>query len=236
MSVLKVKWSDIQGYFPFDDYLGYSIFQELLEEVDEEFIDKIGEFNFEPLASTYSEMADDYLANPNTSLWKDMPIFVSSYKVHDARILNELQSRLLQYIGFYRRILIDDGVARKLVTHRTFSGSGSSSGTYKNYESDTPQMNLTNFDDAIDYATRLEKNTDSRSSSKEGETDYELKSFNWDEALKNMKMVFYNDLVRYINSIPVLIYNYYALDQYPVTESVKEYINYLKTLRDIYAH
>lgn len=234
MSVLKLKWIDlcIENDFGsiFDDMSGE------LEDVDELFAEKFGE-DSSPLglSALYETVLYSYLLqhHEHINLWKDMPIYVSSYKRNDLRVVNEISRRLWEYLGFYKKILTDDGVARKVITHRTFANNGSSSGNYKNYESDTPQTQLTNFDDAIDYASRLEKNEDSRETSKAGVTDYDLKSFNWDEALKNLKMVFYNDLCRYINSIPVLLYNYYALDEYPVSESIKEYFHTLKTIRDL---
>ena len=237
MSVKKMKWIDLLGTNP--NLINPNTLQSLLEECDTLFNSKLQTEETTPYAYTslydaYDSMFNDYLSDDEVSnLWKDMDIFISSFKENDQRIYRELLVRLTQYLGFYKKVLIDDGVARKLVTHRTYSGTGSSDGSYKNYFSETPQIQLTNFDDAINYASNLEKNEDSRETSKEGESDYELKSFNWDEALKNMKMVFYNDLIRYINSIPLLVYNYFALDEYPVGYSVVEYF---KTLKDLYAH
>lgn len=237
MSVLKKKWIELVSGIDFSEYLHPSTFKPLLDSVDEKFSEKLDlESSYELLYNAYLDVYDNYLSETDGNLWKDMPIFISSYKLLDIRILEELRIRLVQYLGFYQKILVDEGVARKLVTHRTFAGNGTSTGNYKNYESDTPQINLTNFDEGIEYATRLEKNDDTRTTNKAGVTDYELKSFNWDEALKNLKMLYYNDLIRYINSIPVLIYNYYALDQYPVCQTVKEYFDYIKTVRGWYAH
>ena len=236
MSVMKMKW--IKLLDSKRQFIDYAEFESLLKECDDLFNKKLqgdGEsvYSFTSLADAYDNMwAFFFDSDEENNIWSDLDIFVSSFKKEDIRIFMELRTRLLQYLGFYKKILSDDGVARKMVTHRTYSGSGSSEGVYKNYYSETPQVNLTNFDDAINYASNLEKNEDGRSTSKEGESDYELKSFNWDEALKNMKMVFYNDLIRYINSIPLLVYNYYALEQYPVGYSIEKYF---ETLKDLYA-
>lgn len=232
MSVLKITWNDfITEHVSALSDMCLPLYN-LLEEVDDLFFSKISEGTSPHYLKESLPYISEKFFTPNLSIWDKMPIFVSSYKFEDKRFINELSVRLLQYIAFYKKILTDDGVARKLVSKRTYSSESDVTGDYKNYESETPQTNLTNFDDAIDYASRLEKNEDSRKTEKSGESDYELKSFNWDEALRNMKMVFYNDLVRYINSLPVLIYNYYALDEYPVGYSIEEYF---KTLKDLYA-
>ena len=239
MSVLKKKWIDICNNHNLQDNMWSTNLQQLLDEIDQ-LIDEmiqpdVSSGSTVQLYSAYEDMWDKYLTSQEYNDWKDMPIFVSSFRFNDSRIVNEINARMFQYAGFYKKVITDEGVARKLVTHRTFAGNGTSTGNYKNYESDTPQINLTNFDEGLEYATRLEKNDDTITTNKAGVTDYELKSFNWDEALKNLKMLYYNDLIRYINSIPVLLYNYYALDQYPVCQTVEEYFDYIKTVRGWYA-
>lgn len=233
--VKKTKWINLMDART--SQIEPIIFQDLLEECDSLFSEKISSdehtYEYTGLFDTYKLVYDSFFDNDTTkNIWKDMDIFLSSFKENDRRIFHEIHMRMIQYLGFYKKILTDDGVARKMVTHRNYSGTGTSSGDYKNYYSETPQIELTNFDDAIKYASTLEKNEDSRDTSKEGESDFELKSFNWDEALKNMKMVFYNDLIRYINSLPLLVYDYYALDEYPVGYSIAEYF---KTMKDLYA-
>ena len=213
-----------------------TLLKDLAEELDEKVSSKIVSEDTYTVTSIKDALdsLEEYLKDDEQdNVWRDMTIFMSSFKFRTHRIVDELLNRLIQYMSFYNRMLEDDGVARKLVTHRDYSSTGQSSGEYKNYESETPQVQLTNFDDAIKYASNLEKNEDLRNTQKWGGSDFELKSFNWDEALRNMKMVFYNDLVNYVLSVPVLVYNYYALDQYPVQESVIEYINYMKNLRDM---
>lgn len=235
MSLLKKTWNDlITEHVTALSNMCLPLY-DLLSNIDEKFYAKISEGTSPLYLSELLPYISENFFTPNNSLWDEMPIYVSSYKFSDKRIINEISVRLLQYIGFYNKILTDDGVAREVVTHRTFASEGDNSGDYKNYESETPQIGLTNFDEAINYASRLEKNEDSRHTEKSGSSDYELKSFNWDEALRNMKLVFYDDLVRYINRIPELIYNYYSTDEIPVGESIKGYFDMLKDLRDIHA-
>ena len=240
MSVMKKKWIE----FCSDNHTKLQLvyanqnLDEMSVEIDTKFDLKIESESIiqsNSVTNAYRSLEDYFTNVENDNVWNDLPLFVSSFKYKTKRIIDEIHNRLLQYMAFYLRILNDDGVARKLITHRSYSNSGESSGEYKNYESETPQVNLTNFDEGIKYASNLEKNEDSRSSSKEGESDFELKSFNWDEALRNMKMVFYNDLVRYILTVPFLIYDYYSLNQYPALESMKGYYEYIHTLKDIYA-
>ena len=238
--ILKMKWNEVCTTWDtqFARLYNSTLLQDLAEELDEKVSSKIVSEDTYTVTSIKDALdsLEEYLKDDEQdNVWRDMTIFMSSFKFRTHRIVDELLNRLIQYMSFYNRMLVDDGVARKLVTHRDYSSTGQSSGEYKNYESETPQVQLTNFDDAIKYASNLEKNEDLRNTQKWGGSDFELKSFNWDEALRNMKMVFYNDLVNYVLSVPVLVYNYYALDQYPVQESVIEYINYMKNLRDIYA-
>lgn len=234
--VKKMKWINLMDARTLE--IKPDVFDDLLNQCDSLFSEKLtatGEVQYDEsmLHDSYHYVYDSFFDDDTTNnIWKDMDIFLSSFKEKDKRIFNEIRLRLFQYLGFFKKVLTDDGVARKMVTHRNYSGTGTSSGDYKNYYSETPQIELTNFDDAIKYASTLEKNEDSRDTSKEGESDFELKSFNWDEALKNMKMVFYNDLIRYINSLPLLVYDYYALDEYPVGYSIAEYF---KTMKDLYA-
>ena len=238
--ILKMKWNEVCTTWDtqFARLYNSTLLQDLAEELDGKVSSKIVSEDTYTVTSIKDALdsLEEYLKDDEVdNVWRDMTIFMSSFKFRTHRIVDELLNRLIQYMSFYNRMLEDDGVARKLVTHRDYSSTGQSSGEYKNYESETPQVQLTNFDDAIKYASNLEKNEDLRNTQKWGGSDFELKSFNWDEALRNMKMVFYNDLVNYVLSVPVLVYNYYALDQYPVQESVIEYINYMKNLRDIYA-
>ena len=241
MAILKKTWIDLcdDKVTELQALYNSNLLQTLATQIDTKLSTKVV---IEPAVSVTSvkdsfDTLEDYFTDDETkNVWFDLPLFTSSFKYRTKRILDEIYNRMIQYMSFYLRILEDDGVARKLVTHRNYENSGESNGEYKNYESETPQVELDNFDDAIKYASNLEKNEDTRTSSKEGSSDFELKSFNWDEALRNMKMVFYNDLVNYILSLPILVYNYYALDEYPVQESVIQYFKYIKDLRDIYAH
>lgn len=238
---MKKKWSELLtknlGVIELfvGDGSGTTLIPNLIATIDEKYdaILPMGEDDepSERLTKALGELGK-YLSATN-SAWKDMPIYMSSYKWEDERIFTSLYSKLIEYLGFYNRILTDSGVAKKIVTHRTYSASASSSGESKDYDSETPQANLDNFDDAIKYASRLGKSEDSASKENEGESDFTLTQTNYDESLKNLKIIFYNDLVGYILRIPEIIYDYYSLDTMPVNELVKEYNAYI---REMYAH
>ena len=241
MAILKKKWIDLcdDKVTELQAFYNSTLLENLATQIDTKISSKIvitPSVSVTPVKDAFDSLEEYFTDDENDNVWADLPLFTSSFKYKTKRILDEIYNRMIQYMSFYLRILEDDGVARKLVTHRDYSSTGQSSGEYKNYESETPQVELTNFDDAIKYASNLEKNEDLRNTQKWGGSNFELKSFNWDEALRNMKMVFYNDLVNYILSLPILVYNYYALDEYPIQESVVQYFKYLKDLKDIYAH
>lgn len=166
--------------------------------------------------------------------WEGMPLVMSSYKIKDTRIVNLIYNNLIQYMGFYQKVLTDEGFARTLSLHREYSDSGESSGNNKNYYSETPQIQLTNFDEAINYASSLEKNEDAQENSREGESTTTSTHRSWDETVKGMKMMFFDELVNYISRIPNMIYSYYSLDNLPVPELVQNTFNYFKQMKDIY--
>lgn len=243
MSVLKKTWKEliekhylaIEPFFEDDD----TIPARLCEKIDSEISDlypKVsdghgGEVDVTPnyLSGAFWSLTKFFISN-NNNIWLEMPIWMSSYRYNDSRIFTLLYTKLIEYLGFYNRILTDEGVAKKLVTHRTFEASSDSSGSSKDYDSETPQIQLTNFDEAINYASRLGKTEDSATKDTDGSTDFELSKVEYDEALKNLKLTFYDELVEYMLRLPEIVYNYYCLDTMPVTDLVKEYHNYLKDL------
>ena len=89
---------------------------------------------------------------------------------------------------------------------------------------------MDNFDDAIKYASNLQKNTDHVETSNSGESDLSVSSKSWDEEEKNLKYIFYNDLCDYIRQIPRLIYSKYSLDSMPSIDLVEETFKYFKDM------
>ena len=209
----------------------------LIAEVDSLFTkqclqDNTSLINYNRLKNIYDEVTGHFLVNTaEDNYWADMPIYVSSYLFKDKRPFGELVLRLTQYLGFYKRILTDKGLARSVITHREYSNEGQSDGNNKNFNSETPQITLNNFDDAIKYASNLSKNEDHNESSTSGESDLSVSSKSWDEEEKNLKYIFYNDICDFIRKMPQWIYEQYSIDSMPAFDLVKETFNYFK---DIY--
>lgn len=210
----------------------------LIEEVDYLFTKSYRETtgssdNDKRLTNIYLDIINHYTSTSETGVnenyWKDMPIYVSSYNYRLKAPFGEVILRLTQYLGFYKKILTDKGLARSVVTHRDYRNAGHSEGTNKNTNSETPQIE-TDFDDIIKYASSLTKNEDETESSTWGDSDLSVESKSWEEEEKNLKLVFYNDLCDYIKRIPQWLYSQYALDCLPAKAIVEETFKYFKEL------
>ena len=233
--ILKKKWIELLQENNIGDYSVNSAgIYALITEVDDLFTKQCNPDanNYNRIKRLYDEITDHFLTNTEAdNYWADMPIFVSSYNFKNKTPFGELVLRITQYLGFYKKILTDKGLARSVVTHREYSNTGESDGNNKNYNSETPQINLDNFDDAIKYASNLSKNEDHTESSTSGDSDLTVSSKSWDEEEKNLKYIFYNDLCDFIRKMPQWVYSQYSLDSMPAYDIVKETFNYFK---DIY--
>lgn len=238
MSVMKKTWIQILENKP---TLSLTEFDSLFEDIDELLNSMVSEdLSISLMKDIYDDVIEDYLSTDETkNVWKDLPIFVSSFKLRDKRIFNLIKLKILQYLGFYKRILSDGGVARTVLTHRSYTDNNESSGTNRSQYSETPQVDVNEgtiptFDETLDYLSNVSKNNDEIESERTGESDLSVTSKSWDEELKNLNMLFYNAICEYISKIPEIIYNYYSLDSYPVPELMCKSIEYYKALRDIY--
>ena len=142
--ILKKKWIELMQE---NNTGNYSLTQagiiSLIEEVDILFSQSVGDensTNLNRIKNIYTEITSHF-TNPTEAdnYWADMPIFVSSWNWKDKSIFGETILRLTQYLGFYKKILTDKGLARSVVTHREYSNSGESDGTNKNFNSETPK-------------------------------------------------------------------------------------------------
>lgn len=234
--ILKKKWIELMTENNTGNYaLNQTGLVNLIHEVDQLFSEsyKDGETitNDNRLYNIYNEITSHFTTVTEAdNYWKDLPIFVSSYNWRDKSVFGETVLRLTQYLGFYKKILTDKGIARSVVTHREYSNEGESDGTNRGYNSETPRITLDNFDDAIKYASNLQKNTDHTESSTSGDSDLTVSSKSWDEEEKNLKYMFYNDLCDFIRQIPMYIYSKYSLDSMPAMDIREEVFNYFKDL------
>ena len=175
---------------------------------------------------------DYYFTAGETCVWKDMPIYMSSFKEKDKRIVFTLRDRLLKYLRFFTKMITDDGLMRRMSVSRNFSNNSTDNNTSRNYYSETPQESLDNFETAIiQYASNLTKDTSNRNGTQSGNSSETATNLSWDEGMKNLRLVFYNDLVDFIAEIPNIVYNYYCLDSRPAPALVSEYY---RSLIDLY--
>lgn len=177
------------------------------------------------VATALTDISNDYLKpsdSPNArGLWEDLPIYLSSYKLKDRRACIKIKDNLIRYLRFLTKMVTDEGLQRKMVVARNFANNNTSSNTDKNVYSETPQLELQDFEDAIAYASNVSRNENSGSSSQSGASGETATNVNWEESLKNLQFAFYNEIVDYIVSLPSELYNYYSLDSKPITELVK---------------
>lgn len=194
----------------------------LAQTLDQTMLTKFGIVTQTYNALSYIKTA--YLINNDACVWKDLPIYLSSFKDGDNRIVYSLKDRLIKYLRFFNKMITDDGLARRMSLSRSFQNDYSDSGTNKNYFSETPQEELDNFETAImKYASNLTKDTSAKSGQQLGTASETSTNVTWDEAMKNLRLVFYNDLMDFVSWIPNIIYNYYCLDSRPYPALVKEY-------------
>lgn len=237
MSVIRLKWNDLLTDKPL---LTKAEFDNLFEQIDNLLVGKIdSDLSVYLMKNIYDDVVDSYLTPNNENVWKDLDIWLSSFKQRDKRIFNQIKLKLLQYLGFYKRILTDNGVARSVITHRTYSDKNVSSGENSSAYSETPQVNIAGgsiptLDELMEYLSNVTKNKDDIETNRDGESDLDVKSKTWDEEHKNLNMIFYNTLCEYIASIPKIIYNYYSLDTNPVPDLVSKSFEYFRSLKDIY--
>ena len=176
------------------------------------------------ISTLLTHIKSDYLTASQDGVWYKLPIWLSSYKEGDKRVVYGLNDRLNKYLRFFTKMITDDGLARQMSIDRGFENHSGESDTNKRYDSDTPQEELDNFETAIiKYASGLSKDQRSRTANQNGTSYERAKNLSWDEGMKNLRLVFYNDLVEFISSIPQIVYNYYCLDSRPFPDLVREY-------------
>lgn len=220
LGALTIIDTDINNYIEDGTIISYLYLHSLAQNIESHFL------QFEDIES---------------NAWKDLNIYVSSYKRHDRRFILYLCNKLREYIGFYIKILSDEGLQRSLSYNKSYSNSGSSSMIDRGINSETPQNSLlydsqdpasdTKFDEAIaTYASNIDKNKSATSSSSEGESGTTATGVTWEEARKNVLLLFFNELKDFIMSIPERIYAWYSIDTMPFVDLHKEFIDYIKTL------
>ena len=202
-------------------------------------------YSTKSLKSLLGCVTEDILTSADTGIWKDLLIFVSSYKENDKRFIYLLCSKLREYLDFYKKILTDEGIQRSMVYAKTYTNNGSASSTERGLDSTTPQnSNLYDpqnpesdslFDQAIaNYASSIDKSKASSTSQSYGGSTTNVSGVTWDEAKKNIQLLFFNELKDYIMSIPERIYSYYSIDTIPAPELFKLTLEHIKAVEEMF--
>lgn len=232
--VKKIKWKTLMSQISAGTILFTTDFQSEIQNIDSAIDELISEdFGETNLENLFSYLETDVITADNGGIWADMDVYTSSWVEKDKRYIYLLANKLREYIAFYKKVLTDEGVQRHLVYSKEYENDGNSNNIDRNINSDVPQnSNLydplaptsnSKFDQAIaDYASSIAKNKADATSHTEGTSGTTVSGTTWDEAKKNIQMMFYNELKDFLYSLPERIYSLYSLDTIPAPELVKK--------------
>ena len=242
MAVKKIKWQNLVSNIGAINI--FNSMNDSIDKVDETLNEKLESYEETPLRDL-SDYVKKFLEDTNDNVWKDMDIYVSSFVENDSRFIFLLTNKFREYIGFYLKVLNDEGLQRHLVYAKTYGNDGNSSSLERGTNSNTPQnSNLYDpshpesdalFDQAIaDYASNIDKNKASTTSHTEGTSDTTVSGTTWDEAKRNVQMFFYNELKDFIFSLPERIYSHYSLSTIPAPELAKKWFEHFAQVREMF--
>ena len=245
MAVKKIKWKTLINQIQASSILFNADLESAIDDIDDLIDEQIGEnADIGSLGDLLGYIKSDIITDSNNGIWADLMVYTSSYIENDKRLLYLLLNKLREYVGFYKKILTDNGVQRALVYSKTYQNNGSSNNIDRNINSDVPQnSNLYDsehptsnalFDQAIaDFASSIAKNKADATSHTDGTSGTNVTGTTWEEGKANIQMMFYNELKDYIYSLPERIYSIYSLDSVPAPELVKKVYEYYHNLRDL---
>ena len=179
------------------------------------------------------DVGETVVYSPNLSSWKDMPIYISSFKPFSRlEFIEKLLFDLHRYIDSYILLITDNGFAKQVITTGSLNIINNGNSSSKDYFSETPQ-DVHSGDEALenlDYLSNASKNyvNTHDSSSQADESSQTTKT--WEDNRRNMELVFFRDITYYIMKIPYLVYDYYALDQYPFPDTLKRFYENLEAV------
>lgn len=235
MAVKKMTWKTlIKNKSTLSSLNAGSAIVSLLTNIDNKLKDLYQIAGYNSVSTIYARVMTQYFyKSTQTSLWDDMEIYLSSFKENDETILLSLAHKLTEYAGFYYKVLTDKGFAKKITIGRQYQDTSHTEGNNKNYNSETPQIELDNFEDAIKYASNLSKDENENDATRNGYSSISTEGKTFEEAVKNTRFLFFNELVDYIMNIPKIVYSYYALDSLPYPALVKNYMDTIKNCYEI---
>jgi len=240
--VKKIKWETLINQIQANSIIFSDSITDEITEIDDLFNAKIStNYQVNLLTDMLNYIDSDVITSAETGIWAGMDVYTSSFIEKDKRYIYLLANKLREYVAFYKKVLTDEGVQRHLVYAKEYKNDGNSNNTDRNINSDVPQnSNLYDsqhpesnsvFDQAIaDYASSIAKNKADATSHTEGTSGTTVSGTTWDEAKKNIQMMFYNELKDFIYSLPERIYSLYSLDTIPAPELVKKMIDNYKAV------
>lgn len=242
MAIKKITWKTLMTNLSSADL--FSGLEAELANIDSELDNSLDSYSQTPIKDIVTYIKTYIVTDSNNGIWKDLPIYISSFRENDLRFMHLLKAKIREYLGFYYKIITDEGVQRHLVYAKSYGNDGSSSAIERGFNSNTPQNSLlynaveatadTNFDQAIaDYASTIDKNKSKTTSHTEGTSDTTVSGTTWEEGKKNVELLFFNELKDYLFSIPERIYHYYSLETIPAPELFKKFIEHLEEVREI---
>ena len=242
MAVKKITWKQLMSNLSSADL--FSGLEAELANIDSALNDSLDSYNQTPIKDVVTYIKTYIVTDSNNGIWKELPIYVSSFKENDLRFMHLLKAKIREYLGFYYKILTDEGVQRHLVYAKSYDNDGNSSAIERGFNSNTPQNSMlynaveatadTNFDQAIaDYASNIDKNKSKTTSHTEGTSDTTVSGTTWEEGKKNVELFFFNELKDYLFSLPERIYHHYSLETVPAPELFKKFIEHLEEVREI---
>ena len=165
--------------------------------------------------------------------WDKMDIYYSSFRDNDIRFLLKMFDKLNQYTSLFAKIQTDNGFTKRIVAGREYSNTSTGNATTNNVYSETPSIEIQDFEDAIKYASNVSRNgTEDRTEQWGGSTDT-ITGLTYEQAVENLNKVMLNELADYIAGMPNMVYRDYALESMPVSEFIRNYREYIKTVVEI---
>lgn len=236
--IKKMKWKNLIQTKP---YNVLSDSNDIIEEIDS-LISTLLEHDTTNLKTLFEEV---YSFFGNDSIWNELDIYISSYKENDKRIWYVLNQKLQEYTGFYKKLLTDNGISRKIVTQHNYQSNRTGKNKNTGLNSQTPQytglysdieekISNVELEKAIaNYASDISRDESDTQQNDSGASGTTVTGASWEETLKNVKLVYFNELVDFIANIPNLIYAYYSLDTLPTPALVRKYFDNVRATFEI---
>ena len=248
MAIKKILWKKLMTNVTASQL--FTDIEDILKGLDDSLNAKLGQeeesnlYEEENLYDLCHFISSKVVTDSNDGIWKELPIYISSYKEYDERDILLLKNKLREYVGFYKKILDDEGLQRHLVYAKSYGNDGNTTSNDRGIDSSVPQnSNLydpltpdsdATFDQAIaDYASAISKNKAKTTSHTEGTSDTTVSGATWEESKKNVQMFFYNELKDFIYSLPERIYSMYSLSTIPAPELCKRFFEHLHEVREM---